>query len=174
MEHLFRYRYSIVAALLVCTLLVYWFFFLRQTTEESLRHVYDVPLYDATGQEVFINEFTKRSDTVVFMWATWCPYCSQELKNLSALKARYGDDITVVAVNRAESQVEIDAYLKGLTGVEGVVYLRDPTDALYKGMEGYAMPETFFVARRGDVVHHQRGPLNLDDAANRLTELLAH
>jgi thiol-disulfide isomerase/thioredoxin len=174
MEYFFRYRYIVAVVLLLSVAAAYWFFFLRQTTEESLRHVYDVPLYDATGQEVFINDFTKRSDTVVFMWATWCPYCSQELKNLAALKVRYGDDISVVAVNRAESQGEIDAFLKGLTGVEGIVYLRDPTDALYKGMGGYAMPETFFVAKRGDVVHHQRGPLNLDDAAKRLSELLAH
>jgi thiol-disulfide isomerase/thioredoxin len=174
MEYIFRYRIVIAALVLLSVGGLYWFFFVRQTTEESMRHVYDVPLQDATGQEVFINQFTKRSDTVVFMWATWCPYCSQELKNLSALKARYGDDVAVVAVNRAESRAEIDAFLKGLTGVEGIVYLSDPNDALYKGMGGYAMPETFFVAKRGDVVHHQRGPLNLDDASKWLSELLAH
>ncbi len=172
MELLRTHRYVVGIALLVITVFSYWFFFVRSQTEETMRNVYDVPLVNYAGEEVFIKQFTKKSDTVVFMWATWCPYCAQELRNLSVLKNQYGDDVTIVAVNRGESLAEASAFTNTLPGVQGITFLLDPADALYKGMGGYAMPETFFVAKRGDVAYHQRGPLDMEGAGARLKVLI--
>lgn len=115
-------------------------------------------LYDYQGGEVELSDFTDKL-VIAHAWASWCVYCAEELQNLAKLKEQYGDQIVVVAVNRAEPQLVAKDFTDKLDLPPGVLLLLDPTDAFYKKNQGYAMPETIGLMPDGTVLFHQRGPL---------------
>lgn len=133
---------------------------------------YALVLKDLDGKDVRLSTY-KNDVLIAYVWASWCPYCGQEIENLAALKSSHGDRIQVVAINRAEPAAVAKSYIAGLTRVQGVVFLLDPDDTFFKKIGGYAMPETVFIRGRGEIVFHQRGPMQLEDVTKHLDELLA-
>ena len=132
---------------------------------------YALVLQDMQGNEVRLSEY-KNDILVAYVWASWCPYCAQEIDNLAALKQQYGERIQVLAINRSEPKAVAQAYIAQLPHVSGVTFLLDPNDAFFKQVGGYAMPETMFIRGRGEVVFHQRGPMQIDEVTTHLDELL--
>lgn len=115
------------------------------------------------GEVVSLAEF---NDTVrvINAWATWSPFSVQELQDLQTLANEYKDQqVRVIAVNRDEPQHRIDAFKQSLPELSQIVFLRDTEDGLYASFSGYAMPETLFYDRRGNLIHHQRGVLTLEE-----------
>jgi hypothetical protein len=56
--------------------------------------------------------------------------------------------------------------------MEKLVLLLDSSDALYKEIEGFAMPETIFINSRGDIIYHQRGPIKPEEVDAKVAELM--
>ncbi len=139
---------------------------------ESFDSGYNLTLLDYEGNEVQLSDY-RRQVLVVYAWASWCPYCGAELEYLAQLKAVYGDDVEVLAVNRSEPLGEAKAFTDRLTLDHAVELLLDPTDALYKDIEGYAMPEMLFIDARGEVRFHQRGPIHKEELHAQIKALLA-
>ena len=167
--------HSIVAvcALLICIATAYFFFGVGHKVqgEGSLKKEYGLIFTDYTGKAVSLTEF-KRKVLVVYMWASWCPYCGGELEYLAELKSTYGDDIYVVAVNRAESSVDAKAFTDKLKGGNKIIFLLDPNDSLYKSVGGYAMPETLFINSWGDIITHHRGPIRGEEVKEKILEVM--
>jgi thiol-disulfide isomerase/thioredoxin len=130
---------------------------------ETFTETYELELQSLAGETVELSDF-RREMLVTHVWASWCPYCAEELRNLARLKSEYGDRIQIVAVNRAEPEADAKRFLKE-QGIEdgSVTLLLDGEDAFFKEIGGYAMPETLFTDKRGVVCFHQRGPLSYDD-----------
>ena len=136
---------------------------------DTFNKSYGLVLKDYDGKDVHLYEF-RRKVLIAYAWATWCPYCSAELQNLSEMKKKYGDDVQIVAINRAETVVVAKPFTDKL-GISNILFLIDPEDAFFKSISGYAMPETVFINERGEIVFHQRGPLNLPELEQRIHEL---
>ena len=128
-------------------------------------------LQDYDGQNVHLYDY-RRKVLVAYTWATWCTYCGKELENLGTLKQKYGDEVQILAVNRAEPRATAKAFTDGISGVKNIIFLLDPLDSFFKSIDGYAMPETVFINGKGDIVYHQRGPLQLEEVSRRMEELL--
>jgi len=160
-----------VCCSLLFSLLYYFFWYQPPADENTFREEYALVLKDYDGNDVRLSEF-RREFLVVYAWASWCPYCGDEIRNLSSLKQRYGDKITILAVNRAEPLVEAKDYSDKLGDIVGVTFLLDPSDTLYKKVEGYAMPETLFIKSNGEILFHQRGPIELQAVKDKIDELL--
>lgn len=161
----------VLAPLVLVTLCggVYWWFFsLPEENADTFTGEYNLVLTDYSGNPVELSEF-KRELLVVHAWASWCPYCADELKNLALLKQQFGDDITILAINRAEPESEARAFTDAL-GIDAsqVQLLFDPDDAFFKSIGGYAMPETIFINARGKIIFHQRGPMDIDAVASQI------
>lgn len=125
-----------------------------------------VVLTDYAGQTVRFDSFVSVLNSkplVVYFWATWCPYCTEEFSNLSKIKAQYGDRMQVVAVDRGESPADAKGYTDALGLSPGIVYLLDREDALFKKLGGYAVPETIFINARGEEVFHKHGPITAEE-----------
>ena len=148
----------------------YWRYHPRRGTV-SFQPRYQLVLKDYNGKDVRLSQF-KREILVAHSWATWCTYCGEELKNLAILKKKYGDRITIIAPNRAESAQVAKPFSDALNLGSGISFLIDPDDAFYKAVGGYAMPETLFVNDRGEVVFHQRGPMSIEEVDAHLRALL--
>jgi len=170
-----RYHVYILGGVLVALLgagVYWWFFSLPEESAETFTGEYELVLKNYDGDEIALSEF-KRELLVVHVWASWCPYCGEELQNLMRLKGEYGDDVRILAVNRAEPEAEARAFTQSL-GIDpmAVELLLDPDDEFFKSMGGYAMPETIFINARGEIIYHQRGPMKVDEVISQVNALI--
>ena len=109
--------------------------------------------------------------TIIYFWASWCPYCANEIKTLSQIKKQYGSKISIVAINRGEPTDEARAFSTSLS-VNGISFVLNPGDTLFKQFEGFAMPESILVNHQGGIILHQHGPFKDGELAALITILL--
>ena len=110
---------------------------------------------------------------LIHVWASWCPFCREELEHLSEIKKEFGEAISIVAINRAEP-LDIAAYASERKRVAtGTVFLLDPDDTYYRAIGGFAMPETIFADRDGNIIFHKRGPQSREELRRLMEDLLA-
>ena len=140
--------------------------------KETFAKSYGLTLQTYDGKKVQLSDYRGKV-VIAYAWASWCPYCGGEIQNLATLKAKYGDRIVILAINRAEPLADAKGYTDQLSNVSGVTFLLDPTDSFFKSVSGYAMPETIFIQKNGDVMFHQHGPMTLDTAEQKLQQLLS-
>ncbi len=101
---------------------------------------------------------------VVNAWASWTPFSQNELKNLETLALEYKDrDIVVIAINRKEPKEQAKRFLDSLQPFVAIHFAIDLTDAFYRSIEGYAMPETVFYDAKGNIVFQKHGDMNLEE-----------
>lgn len=160
---------ALVALIVILTGFFYWRYHPRGGTV-SFHSEYELVLKDYAGNDVRLSQF-KREILVVHLWATWCTYCGDELKNLATLKNKYGDRIEIIAPNRAESVQVAKPFTDALALGDRILFLIDADDAFYKSIEGYAMPETLFINDRGEVFFQQRGPMNIAEVEEKISAL---
>lgn len=142
------------------------------TNETTLSEVDDLyVLTDIHGNEVAESDFHGKIQ-VVNTWATWCPFCVDELPDFVRLQEAFPEEIVVVAVNRAESRERTLAFTDELEVTDGLVYLLDPSDSFYRSIGAFSMPETIFLDREGEIVFHKRGPMPFEEMEAKIQELL--
>jgi thiol-disulfide isomerase/thioredoxin len=122
-----------------------------------------VPVTTDLGETTTIGALREGMPAIVNSWASWCPYCRKELPELEALARSFEGRVQVIAVNRGESSRVGKAYLAQLDTSSAVAYVYDATDAWYRAIGGYMMPETVFIREDGTVAHHHRGVLSSED-----------
>lgn len=126
-----------------------------------------------TGEPVSLEQFAG-DVLVVNSWASWCPFCVQELADFATLAAQYREQgVQVIAINRSEEPTTAVAYLQSV-GVTTNAELRlwlDEQDAFYKGIGGFTMPETIFYNRDGTVHLHKRGFMQLEEMERIVSEI---
>lgn len=111
--------------------------------------------------------------TIVNAWASWCPFCVEELPDFARLNEEFGDAITIIAINRGESREQAEQFLRE-TGVSGDIrVLFDPKDRFYRAINGFSMPETIFLSPKGEVLLHKRGVMELEEMRRIVTDLRA-
>ncbi|MFQ5999048.1 MAG: TlpA family protein disulfide reductase, partial [Candidatus Bathyarchaeia archaeon] len=54
------------------------------------------------GKSVSLSDFTGKP-VVVNFWASWCPFCVEELPDFETIGQELGDEVVFISINRAES-----------------------------------------------------------------------
>lgn len=122
------------------------------------------------GEDVSSESFLGKPH-ILNSWAIWCPFCVKELTDFAQLQEEFGDAITVVSINRAESLSRAKSYTDDLGATDKMTFLMDPGDKFYKAMGGFSMPETLFVNAEGEIVRHKRGFMNLAEMQQAVADL---
>ena len=135
------------------------------------RRAQEFILKDYEGREVKLSDFRGKV-ALVNAWASWCPFCKEELKDFAAVKQELGDDVVIIAVDRAETLETAKRYSDALGVGDGVVFLLDPDDSFYQAIGGFSMPETIFVDRDGLIRRHRRGPMQREEIRRRIEDML--
>ncbi len=140
----------------------------RQAKSEKAPHF---ALKDYNGKTVELADFAGRP-LVINSWAAWCPFCRKELVDFAAEQKEFGDKITIIAIDRAESLDIAKRYTDELAVTDGMIFLLDPSDSFYQSIGGFSMPETIFVDKNGRVVEHKRGPMDINEIRTKIEKLL--
>lgn len=57
----------------------------------------------ADGRTVRLSDGVRQQEaTVLFFWATWCPYCKALMPHLQSIRLEYGDRVRILAINIKE------------------------------------------------------------------------
>ncbi|MCK4742733.1 MAG: DsbE family thiol:disulfide interchange protein [Sulfuriflexus sp.] len=112
---------------------------------------------DLNGNDVTLGVVDGKP-TIVNVWASWCGACRSEHKVLLRGARRYGDSISLVAINYKDELVNARRWLRSLG---------DPYQWSFHDLSGragielgvYGVPETFFVNKQGIIVEKISAPL---------------
>jgi thiol-disulfide isomerase/thioredoxin len=105
-------------------------------------------------------------------WASWCPYCVNELPDFAQVQSEYSQDVVILAINRQESKNVINNFVCELGVKDSLVYVLDPRDEFAVSIDRFAMPETVIYDAQGELVDHKRGPMNADELRKRIESFL--
>lgn len=136
----------------------------------SFDKVPDFSLEDYDGNIVSLADFSGKP-LVLNSWAVWCPFCVDELPDFVTIQKEFGE-VTIIAIDRAESLNTTKEFTDELGVTDDLIFLLDPKDSFYQSIGGFAMPETLFVDKNGNVIEHKRGPLSEDQIRQRVQNLL--
>ena len=142
--------------------------------EDGAEILYELPNLSFTnynGAEVSFSDFSGKP-LVINAWATWCPFCVNELSDFVKLQKEF-DDIVVIAINRRESPSTAKEFTDSIGISDDIIFLMNPNDSFYQQIGGFAMPETIFVNADGGVVIQKRGFMTLEEMSEKTQELLA-
>lgn len=118
---------------------------------------------DIDGNPVSLNDYLGKI-LIVNSWASWSPFSATELGELSSVVSEYDkEEIKVIAINRAEPPTTAQRYLNTIANPENIFLVIDPEDKFYKSISGYAMPETVFYDKQGQIIHHNHGPMKREE-----------
>jgi len=109
---------------------------------------------------------------VVNSWATWCPFCVNELPDFAQLSEEFSEDVAVIAINRAESNETARSFISSLEEVGDIIFVQDSDDVFYDRIGGFSMPETVFYDRDGNVSFHKRGFMTLEEMRGHTRDAL--
>ena len=62
----------------------------------------DWTLNDPDGQTIHLQDEVEAQATILFFWATWCPYCKALFPHLQSIRLEYGDRVRILAINFRE------------------------------------------------------------------------
>lgn len=131
----------------------------------------ELSLKDYDGKIVLLSSLVGKP-LVLNSWAAWCPFCRKELVDFAEVQKEFGEQVTIVAIDRAES-LEVAKKFSDEAGVsDDLLFLLDPADSFYQTIGGFAMPETIFVASDGSIRKHKRGPLSKDEIRQEIQNIL--
>ena len=120
-----------------------------------------ITLSELRGQVVIIN-----------FWASWCPPCREEAAYLEATWRKYQDQgVVFIGVDYVDTEKEALAYIDEFD----ITYFNGP-DIGTRISHDYRMdgvPETYYVAKNGELRGVKIGPLAAPELDEKIEELLA-
>ncbi len=138
-------------------------------------HVGDAPpafkLATLDGGAVDYPSATVGKVVVLRFWATWCPFCKDEMKMIQAVWSQSRDKgFEVLAINAGQDKGEIDPFIAKLRVSYPV--LLDPGSKVTRQYGVTGLPMTLFVGRDGKVKGRILGETDEATFRRKLEELL--
>lgn len=143
----------------------------RDDNKPSSEAVPDITLKDYEGNDVRLTDLSGKP-LVINSWAVWCPFCIKELPDFATIQKEFGDQVVIIAIDRAETRDTAKEFTDGLGITQDMVFLLDPSDSFYRAIGGFSMPETMFVDKNGNIVDHKRGPMGIEEIRARIKNIL--
>ncbi len=110
----------------------------------------DFTLEMVSGKKASLTKFRKGNAAIIFFWATWCPHCRTQLRELwaesSAIEKK---GIKIVLVDIEEGAPQVRSYLEKY-GIEFDVFL-DQASSVAGKYSIIGVPTFFFIDKSGVV-----------------------
>ena len=139
--------------------------------QQTRNAIFSLSFDDYEGNEVKMSDFAGKP-LVLNTWAAWCPFCVEELKDFAEAQRELGDDVVIMAINRQEPLATAKKFSDELGVTGDMVFVLDPNDSFYRAIGGFSMPETLFINAAGEIVHHKRGPMRVEEIRKKIQDIL--
>jgi cytochrome c biogenesis protein CcmG/thiol:disulfide interchange protein DsbE len=128
------------------------------------------PLTPTNAEEMAALLETSTRPVVINVWASWCIPCRSEAPLLERAFDQFGDEIRFVGVNVADTQSGAQEFIAefGLSFEN----LFDAPRSVPAALGGSGVPQTYFFAPGGELVHYQPGVIDERMLALQIDELL--
>ena len=131
----------------------------------------DFSLTGFDGRKATLSEL-RGQVVIVNFWASWCPPCREEAAYLEQTWRKYKDKgVVFIGVDYVDTEKEALAYIQEFD----ITYINGP-DVGTRISQAYniqGVPETFFVAKNGELRGVHIGPLKAPQLDDKIEELLA-
>ncbi len=131
----------------------------------------DFSLTSFSGETLTLSEL-RGQVVVINFWASWCPPCREEAAYLEQTWRNYQDrGVVFIGVDYLDIETEALAYIEEFD----ITYFNGP-DLRTKISQAYriqGVPETFYVAKNGELRGLKIGPLIPPELDQKIEELLA-
>lgn len=131
----------------------------------------DFEISDLGGSRHRLSDF-RGTPVYVNFWTTWSVPSRTELPAINELLRRHGNELVVIAVNRAESAWLAAKFLDDFE-VDFTVDGLDPEDTLYELYGGFGMPYSVFIDVEGQIARMFNGPVDEEAMALAYEESLS-
>jgi cytochrome c biogenesis protein CcmG, thiol:disulfide interchange protein DsbE len=131
----------------------------------------DFTLYGFDGRTVTLSDL-RGQVVVINFWASWCPPCREEAAYLEQIWRKYKDQgVVFIGVDYVDTEKAALEYIQEFD----ITYINGP-DLKMAISDAYnikGVPETFFVAKNGELRGVKIGPLQPPKLDQKIDELLA-
>lgn len=121
----------------------------------------DFKVFDGQGQPVLLSQ-KKGQPVIVNFWASWCPYCRQEMADFNAVFKEEGQNIAFMMVDLVDGQRETlergRKYIEENKFEFPVYYDTEQSAAQAYGIN--TVPTTVFIDKEGRIMASASGPLD--------------
>ncbi|SHJ36419.1 Peroxiredoxin [Dethiosulfatibacter aminovorans DSM 17477] len=144
----------------------------QEVESEKIIYAPDFELMDLDGNIVTLSDL-KGKNLIINFWATWCPYCIEEMPDLQKLHDKYKDgDFMVLAVNVREKGSKARSYLEE-NNIEIPVLLDIEGTASYE-YGANSIPLSVAVNKNGIIVTGKLGMMTYDEMESMYKFILAN
>ncbi|MEI6437838.1 MAG: TlpA disulfide reductase family protein [Candidatus Omnitrophota bacterium] len=116
----------------------------------------DFKLVQVKGGTASLESLRKDGKAVVFFWATWCPHCREQLKEMSTQKValeKLGAAVILVDIGEDKSTVERFLSAKGYD----YNVLLDTDSAVAEKYQVVGVPTIVFIGADGKILEEMNG-----------------
>ncbi len=117
----------------------------------------DFRLMNLKGESKSLSQYRGKIVLVNF-WASWCPYCVNEMPSMDRLTKLFKGDLVILAVN-VEKRIP-EKYRKASVSLD---FLSDVGGVVQQKYGASRLPDTFIVDRKGIVRQRVTGGIPWDD-----------
>ncbi len=129
-------------------------------------------LTDYTGKTVSLSDFKGQKGVFVNFWASWCPFCVDEMPLMARVQEKYAAQYETIAVNRGESLETANEFSDKVGVTNKMILLLDKKDSIYKEYGGFAMPYSLFIDKNGVIRDIKLGPLTEQELEGKVQKIL--
>lgn len=121
----------------------------------------DFELETLEGEPVKLSDY-KGKKVILNFWATWCPPCREEMPEMQEFHEEYGDEVEILAVNFAETNVKkVQDYIDEFNYTYTIPLDKDSVAG--NEYKVFSLPTTYFIGTDGKIQHPRKvGPMTYD------------
>ena len=124
---------------------------------------HDATVYTDLGEPLPLSVIADGKPLVINFWATWCPYCVDELPDFQGIVADYGDRVNFAFVDvddgRREKAEDAAAWLVE-QGFDDLPAYYDTSQEASATFGAYALPTTVVVSAEGEILTVSAGRID--------------
>ena len=110
----------------------------------------DFTLKALSGQKINLTEYRGDQPVILFFWATWCPHCRVQLKDMTKMKPRLDEQkIKLLLVDLEEQASHVKKYMDKLKSPYDV--LLDENAEVAEQYRIVGVPSFFFIDKKGQI-----------------------
>ncbi|GKU27585.1 thiol:disulfide interchange protein tlpA [Clostridium folliculivorans] len=121
----------------------------------------DFKLKTLDGKEVSLSEL-KGKNVFINFWATWCPYCVQEMPEIEKLyQETKNSDLIILGIDIGEDNDTVRDFLNKNKLNFNILFDYDESVATNYNIT--ALPTSLFIDKNGTIIKKKIGPMTLEE-----------